>query len=496
MGEVQGTLFPLRFNGSLRIRETSERMTGDGGAILLREIGERLGLWKLLERSLEDSRDRARVKHPFIELIRTAVLPAAQGWTKQRDVTPLRHDSAFRMAVSNRRGQSPLLTPESSKVPDGLASQATMSRLMDTLSSSENRQALRTVISQWSAMRQGMHPASPSDEITLDLDSLPLEVHGHQEASAYNGHYRCSCFHPLILSMEGGEFLDAMLRSGNVYTSTGALPFLEPHLAWFGERIHRGWLRIDAGFPSEDFLSGVEAHEKWRYVARLKSNPVLEAMALPYVNEMLGTKGPDWQPKTHSVELGRYQAKSGKAPWTCARRVVLILEESIDSSMPKWFFLVTNALVKEASGLALLNRYRRRGTAEKDYGEWKNTLQVALSSTNRMKRGYLGRQPKTRSDPVDSFAVNEALLLLGLLTANLLHTARTLMAAATGQLWSRLTFRNRALKVPGRFTRNARYVQVHIHEAYAAIWQSIHQQLDRLALGLSPPPARTLPSRP
>jgi hypothetical protein len=282
MGEVQGTLFPFRFNGSLRIRETSERMTGDGGAILLREIGERLGLWTLLERSLEDPRDPARVKHPFIELVRTAVLAAAQGWARQRDVTLLRHDPAFRTAVSKRRGQSPLRTPESSKVPDGLASQATMSRLMDALSSADNRQALRTVLGQGSAMRNGMHPASPRREITLDLDSLPLEVHGHQEGSAYNGHYGCTCFHPLLLSMEGGDFLDAKLRSGNVYTSTDSLVFVEPHLTYFGERICRGWLRIDAGFPSEEFLSGIEAHEKWRYVARLKSNPVLEAMALPY----------------------------------------------------------------------------------------------------------------------------------------------------------------------------------------------------------------------
>jgi hypothetical protein len=67
-------------------------------------------------------------------------------------------------------------------------------------------------------------------------------------------------------------------------------------------------------------------------------------------------------------------------------------------------------------------------------------LQVALSSTNRMKRGDLGRQPKKRSNPDPSFAENEALLLLDLHTASLPHTARTLMAAATGQLWSCLTF--------------------------------------------------------
>jgi hypothetical protein len=54
-----------------------------------------------------------------------------------------------------------------------------------------------------------------------------------------------------------------------------------------------------------------------------------------------------------------------------------------------------------------------------------------------------------------------------------LHTASTLIVAATGQLWSRLTFRHKACNVPGHFSRNARYVQVHIHEAYAAIRQSI-----------------------
>jgi hypothetical protein len=144
-------------------------------------------------------------------------------------------------------------------------------------------------------------------------------------------------------------FLDAVLRSGNVYTSRDVLAFIEPHLAWFGERICRGWLRMDAGFPSEDFLAGIEAHEKWRYVARLKMNSVLEAMALPYVNERSETKGPNWQPQTYSVELGPYQASRSKVPWSRARRVVLILEEQIDATMPRWFFLVTHASVKEAS---------------------------------------------------------------------------------------------------------------------------------------------------
>ena len=39
MGEAQGTLFPLEFNRSLKLRSTPESLTADGGAVLLREVG-------------------------------------------------------------------------------------------------------------------------------------------------------------------------------------------------------------------------------------------------------------------------------------------------------------------------------------------------------------------------------------------------------------------------------------------------------------------------
>jgi hypothetical protein len=48
MGEEQGTLFQLEFNRSICVRPTSpEKLTLDAGALLLRGVGERLGLWGL-----------------------------------------------------------------------------------------------------------------------------------------------------------------------------------------------------------------------------------------------------------------------------------------------------------------------------------------------------------------------------------------------------------------------------------------------------------------
>jgi hypothetical protein len=141
MGEVQGTLFAPDFNRSLRVRATArEKLTVDAGAVVLREVGERLRLWKLMERALIDRRDAGLITHPFVELLRTVVLTQAQGWSSQRDVDLPRRDPGFRLAVSKRRGERPLLpSREEFREPEGLASQPTLSRLMAALSTEENR---------------------------------------------------------------------------------------------------------------------------------------------------------------------------------------------------------------------------------------------------------------------------------------------------------------------------------------------------------------------
>ena len=488
MGEAQGTLFPLEFNRSVRVRPTApEKLTLDAGAVVLREVGERLRLWELMERALIDPRERGLVTHPFIELLRTVVLGQAQGWSSQRDVDLIRRDPAFRLAVSKRRGERPLLPRrEEVREPDGLASQPTLSRLMAALSAEENRERLLRVLCTWAAHRAGVSAASPRNELTLDLDSLPIEVHGQQAGSAYNGHYRETCFHPLIVSWEFGDFLGAMLREGNVHTAAESLPFVLRFLEWAEAYAKRVWLRMDAGFPSEPFLAGLEARD-YRYVARIKTNARLERMAWPHVERIAVKDEPE--DRLHAVEL-EYVAGT----WSKPRRVVLIIDECPEELLPRYFFLVTNASVEEASGAELVARYRRRGSTEKDYGEWLNALDLSLSSTNRPKESYRGRSPQQRTEPVDSFAVNEAALLVSLLAANLLHAGRVLGRRAHAQLSSRETFRKQVLKAAARLSRSSRYVTFWIVETYAERWQHIMDALRELPRTRGSPTLQALPS--
>ena len=38
----------------------------------------------------------------------------------------------------------------------------------------------------------------PMRELILDMDSSVSETYGEQEGTAYNGHFNCTCYHPLF----------------------------------------------------------------------------------------------------------------------------------------------------------------------------------------------------------------------------------------------------------------------------------------------------------
>jgi hypothetical protein len=56
VGEKQNRPFQLSFNVSLKVDFQGSRVTSDGGLLLIRELDERLGLEKLIEEQLSDSR--------------------------------------------------------------------------------------------------------------------------------------------------------------------------------------------------------------------------------------------------------------------------------------------------------------------------------------------------------------------------------------------------------------------------------------------------------
>jgi hypothetical protein len=70
----------------------------------------------------------------------------------------------------------------------------------ETLTTKENLEFLMDLSGQW--IEQAHHHRKLT-KLILDMDSSVSETYGHQEGSAYNGHFGCTCYHPLFLFNEG-----------------------------------------------------------------------------------------------------------------------------------------------------------------------------------------------------------------------------------------------------------------------------------------------------
>jgi len=223
MGERQPTLFSMDFNRSIKVEARPERLTADAGVLLQREVIERLDIIDWMVKRIDDPRNQDLITHPMDELILTSLLLLAQGWRDHDDADTLRDDPAMRLGVSTRCGLSPLESPtrvdgvpttKNPPAPEGLASQPTLSRLARVLSEDANRPLLHEAIFECAARRilasNGGHRMR---YITLDVDSIPVEVHGQQPGSAYNGYYHARVYHPLVCNIAAtGDLLALWLR--------------------------------------------------------------------------------------------------------------------------------------------------------------------------------------------------------------------------------------------------------------------------------------------
>ena len=483
MGE-ELTLFRAEFNSSIRIESRPERLTSESGAVVLRDVMERLRLCEWLKERLQDPRNPKLITHPQIELLRTSVLLLAQGWRDQDDADPLREDGVLRLAVSERRGVSALEVrprsegepaPRNPPQPEGLPSQPTLSRLVRVLATDPNRAVMHSALLECGSRRvKAMRGGHRLRYVTLDVDSLPVEVYGYQPGSEYNGHYHARIYHPLVATIaELGDLLDVQLRPGNAHTADGDLEFILPLLDQVEAKLCQvAAVRIDAGFPDEELLAALEAR-RTPYVARLRNNAVLDRMAQPYLTRPAGR--PPAEPRTWTVEM-----TYGAQDWSRQRRVVLVIQERPDELLLHYFWLLTSWTAEEKDAETLLETYRQRGTAEGHLGELMSVLHPALSSVPRPKTHYRGKKLEKRQVSANSFYINEALLLLNALAYNLAHTARVLMEMATQEGWSLKRLRERVLRVAGRLLLHGRRATLVLSSSSAKLWTALLSQLRRL----------------
>ena len=155
-------------------------------------------------------------------------------------------------------------------------------------------------------------------ELILDMDSSVSETYGAQEGTAYNGHFGCTCYHPLFCFNQFGDVEGTLLREGNVHSAKDWRAVLESVVARYKGWNLRRYFRADAAFAQPELYEYLEA-EGFEYAIRLPGNDALLRDIEFLLTRPVGR--PSHTPVVWYAGF-LYQAKS----WTKARRVVAKVE--------------------------------------------------------------------------------------------------------------------------------------------------------------------------
>jgi hypothetical protein len=436
-------------NGSVRVVARGNQLSGNAGAMLLREVDDAIGVTRELAADLDDPRNPMLVQYSLAELLRTRLQMIALGYRDQGDADLLRRDPVLRLAVSEAAGVTPLLDST-------LASQPTMSRLIDTLANPANLARLNQALLD-GAIRCGRDGRGLARErVTIDVDSFPIEAHGHQPGSEWNGHYGIRCFSPLIAMLDTGHWLGVELRPGNVHTANGARDFLQPILAGVERATGaKPRLRGDSGFVGAETLDWLDGNGI-EYVFRVNNNRALDRMAEPLLIRPPGRRPAQPREWLHELE---YRAGS----WSEPRRVVIVVQERKDELFLHHFVLVTNASKRDWPAERLLDDYRQRGTMEGRIGELQSVIAPALSCALR------GEDRASRDASVVEFR-NAATLVLFALAHNLAHSTRRVFERANRNPCSIDRLRKILLAVPALVVVSARRATIALNAVAADTW--------------------------
>src|SRR6266851_2504497 len=163
-GESKGEALRLDFDRRLMLQFRGSVITSDGGLLAYREMDDALALTTTGGERLAEARTGKNRQHLLVGLLRQSVFGRLAGYEDVNDA------------------------------------------------------ALAALPGDWI---DTVHQRRPPRTIVLDMDSSESPTFGAQEGSTYNGHFGCTCYHPLFVFNQLGDLERCALRSGNVHSAAG-----------------------------------------------------------------------------------------------------------------------------------------------------------------------------------------------------------------------------------------------------------------------------------
>jgi hypothetical protein len=199
-GETDGAALRVAFDHRLKLEFYGSKVTSDAGLLPFRDLDDALGLTDVAGEVLADTRTGQNSRHTLIAQLRQSVFGRLAGYEDVNDADRLGRDPAMRWIVGGRA------------VTQNAASASQMGRFeTEVLVQEANLSALADLPGRWVDV---VHARRPVKGIVLDMDSSVSPTFGEQEGSAYNGHFGCTCYHPLFVFNQFGDLERCALRPG------------------------------------------------------------------------------------------------------------------------------------------------------------------------------------------------------------------------------------------------------------------------------------------
>jgi hypothetical protein len=290
-------------------------ITSDGGALLLRQTDQVIGLTERLAACFHDCRDQEKIEHSVKTMVGQRVFGNALGYEDVNDHDELRHDLAQAVLAGKLEAGRANCAP--------VAGKSTLNRLELGLAEATRYHKIShdpaAIERLFVTLFLEAHKTPPA-EITLDLDATDDPLHGNQEGRFFHGYYDCFCYLPLYIFC-GRELLAAKLRPANIDAAAGSVE----EVARIVAQIRTAWpdiriiLRGDSGFAREALMAWCEAHAV-DYIFGLAGN---SRLVYEIAGELAAAR------ETHLRNWGRparyfkdFTWRPRKKAWSRERRVI------------------------------------------------------------------------------------------------------------------------------------------------------------------------------
>lgn len=374
-------LFPVE-NTNVELSFSGEKISSDGGLLLLREVENQLGIIDRVSDCITDNRDQRYIDHSYKEMLMQRVFQIAAGYEDCNDCDDLRDDMILKMCA----GRLPQSDPS-------LASQPTMSRLENSVDSRDLYRIGQELVDTFMCSYD-----SEPQVIILDCDDTNNNTYGNQQLNLFNYYYHSHCYMPLhIYEGLSGKLVTTILKPGRRSKQSDIASFLKKiinHLRqqWPNTKII---VRGDSHFTSADFMHWCDNTFNQAFITGLSGNSKLHELAKVTIESAKREYNQYGKP------VKRYHSFMYKAgSWSKAQKVVVKVEVSDQGTNIR--YIVTN-----------LVNYKAKVLYEKGY-----CARCAMELRIKEHKLFL----KSDRSSCTSFKANQFRLFLHSMAYILLHT--------------------------------------------------------------------------